>query len=151
MWIFEKKVMNAVEDFGEDAIGFVYEVEHIPSGKKYIGKKILHTTRKKVLGKREYAALKEERKEQRIPGVTPKKKIVKSESDWKSYYGSSKEVKDLVKSSKPDEWHRTVLKICTAKKQMSYWETKYQFIHNVLETDNYLNSNIAGKWYRTDV
>ena len=34
---------------------------------------------------------------------------------------------------------------------MSYFETKYQFILNVLENDNYLNYNIGGKYYKDKI
>lgn len=142
--------MDSVEDFGFGAIGFVYEVEHIPTGKKYIGKKNLFTERKKLLGKREFEHLKEERKQQGIPGATPKKKIVKKESDWRRYYGSSKEVKSMVRDTDKTDWKRTILKICTTKKQLTYWELKLQMINGVIESDDYLNENLIGKFWKKD-
>ena len=39
----------------ESAVGFVYLIEHIPSGKYYIGKKSLIYNLKKKLGKKEKA------------------------------------------------------------------------------------------------
>jgi hypothetical protein len=39
----------------------------------------------------------------------------------------------------------------STKKQMSYWETYYQFKFEVLHGENSYNDQIAGKWYRKDV
>jgi len=33
---------------------------------------------------------------------------------------------------------------------LTYFECKYQFMYDVLENENYLNSNILGKFYKKD-
>ena len=45
MWLYNGKEINNLEDFGENPpFGFIYIVTHIPTGKKYIGKKQLYHT-----------------------------------------------------------------------------------------------------------
>jgi len=44
--------------------------------------------------------------------------------------------------------HKNVLQWATSKRELTYLETKYQFIYNVLEDDSFENYNILGKFYR---
>ena len=122
-------------------VGYIYVTSHMPTGRQYIGKKnFFHTTNKK-LGKKELLEIPITR------GKRPTKKQVVKESDWKTYYGSSTEIKSLPK----EEMLRHVLKLCKTSKQLTYWETKYLFQYNVLEDDRYINDNILGKFYRKDL
>ena len=43
----------------ESAVGFVYKIEHIPTGKYYIGKKSLQSVRNVKIGVRELQRIKE--------------------------------------------------------------------------------------------
>ena len=61
-WTYTNKIITAIEDMPEDTYGFIYETTHKPTGKKYIGKKVLYFERNKKLGKKALQALKEERK-----------------------------------------------------------------------------------------
>jgi hypothetical protein len=122
-------------------VGYIYVTSHMPTGRQYIGKKnFFHTTNKK-LGKKELLEIPITR------GKRPTKKQVVKESDWKTYYGSSTEIKSLPK----EEMLRHILKLCKTSKQLTYWETKYLFQYNVLEDDRYINDNILGKFYRKDL
>jgi hypothetical protein len=139
---------QTVEDLINDSnfnineyIGYIYITYHIPTGRQYIGKKNFFHTLNKKLGKKELAEIPVTR------GKRPSKKSVTKESDWKTYYGSSTEVKSLPK----DEMTRYVLKLCKTSKQLTYWETKYLFQYNVLEDDHYINDNILGKFFRKDL
>lgn len=143
-WKYEKGKIDRIEQFPEQAVGFVYRIVHIPTGKQYIGKKILESTRRVPMLKRELA-------EWDKPGRKPKKKTVVKESDWKDYYSSNKWIKEQIKAGKKNEFTREIIKMCTSKKQLSYYEAKYQFSENVLESDRYLNDNILGKFYSVDV
>lgn len=146
MWIKENKIINNIEDLGEDIpYGFVYMVTHVPSGKSYIGKKALFHNSKKKLGKKELAAA------PKIQGRPAKFKHITVESDWKLYYGSNDEIKNLIKEGKQEEFTREILKICKTSKEASYYETKYQFIYEVLEyPDKWFNNNIEGKYFSVD-
>lgn len=135
MWLYKNKEINSIEDMPADTFGFVYLVTHTPSGKKYLGKKQLISNRT-------------------LPPLkgTKRKRKVQKESDWKTYYGSQSEVKQLVKESKDKlEFVREILIFTSTKKQLTYFETKLQFVNEVLENDEYLNSNILGKFFRKDL
>ena len=62
MWLFENKVISSIDEMPQDTYGFIYLVTHIPTNRKYIGKKVLYFERNVKLGKRELNELKAERK-----------------------------------------------------------------------------------------
>jgi len=149
-WLYKGNSIESISDFPEGIYGFIYEITHIPTGKKYIGKKVLYFERNKKLGKKELEVLKEERKAKGIGGRVPLKKKVVSESDWKTYYGSNQEIKDLIKEGKHSEFSREILTLVTSKKLLTYYECKELFIKEVLENQNYYNGDILGKFHRKD-
>jgi len=135
----------------ENAVGFVYKIEHIPSGKYYIGKKSLQSVRNVKIGKRELQRIREERKLAGIRGSLPKKKKVRKSSDWQKYYSSNDWIKEQISEGKEDEFKRSVLQFCYSKKSLSYYEVQYQFKYDVLSDENCLNGNILGKFYKKDL
>lgn len=143
MWLYKDKEITELTDIPEDAFGFIYEVTHIPTGRKYLGKKQLISVTKKPLGKKELALLTDKR--------AKTYKIVKKESDWKTYYGSHSEIKGLIKEGKQSEFSREILIFTLNKKLHTYYENKYLFIKGVIEPDsNYINDNIEGRYFRKD-
>lgn len=151
MWKYKDNIIHDIKDFPESTYGFIYKVIHLPTNKSYIGKKVLYFERTKKLGKREVEELKEQRKLQGLRGKTPAKKKVITESDWKTYYGSQKEIKELVAKSNPEDWNKQILKFVPSKKLLTYYETKYLFVNEVIEnSDIYYNNNILGKFYSSD-
>jgi hypothetical protein len=132
-----------IEDFQQEYIGFVYKITNIINNKIYIGKKSLYSNINKKLTKKELG-------EHTGPGRKPTKKLVISESNWKKYYGSSKELLQDIKDIGENNFTREVLHLCKSKKQLTYYEIHYQVLHNVLELDSY-NDNILGKFYRKDL
>lgn len=150
-WLHEGRLITEISDMPEGTYGFIYEVLHKPTGKKYLGKKVLYFERNVKLGKRALEELKAERKAAGIGGRVPQKKKVVKESDWKNYYGSHEEIKRLVKESDPEDFTRRILQFVPEKKLLTYYECKYLFINSVLdERNNYINDNILGKFYRKD-
>ena len=144
MWYFLDKQIDEISDLPEGAFGFIYQTTHIPTGKKYIGKKSLMYNRKKKLTKKElleYAGKK---------GRTPTHIRVQKESDWKTYYGSHHFIKEMLKTGGEDEFSREILKIAYNKKQLTYLECKYQFTLGVIESSEWLNDNILGKFFDKD-
>lgn len=133
MWTYKDKQISSIEDMPEGTYGFVYEVTHNPTGKKYLGKKVLQFNRTLPP----------------LKGQKRKRKVVK-ESDWKTYYGSHDEIKNLIKEGKDLEFERKIIKFVNSKKLLTYFEIKYQMIYEVLENDNYLNFNILGKFFSKD-
>ena len=144
MWEYKNELISDINRIPEDAFGFVYEVYHIPTGKKYIGRKQLISVTTKALGKKELAELTDKR--------ASKKKKVQKESDWKSYYGSHSEIKQLIKEGKSSEFKRTIIQFAFSPKHLTYLETKYLFSLEVLENPNvFYNDNILGKFFRKDI
>jgi len=135
MWKYKDSEISSIDDMPKDSVGFVYQITHIPTGKKYIGKKIL------------------KHKKTRPPLKGYKRKRVEYvESDWKTYYGSHEGIKQLLKENSENDFHREIIDFATTKKYLSYLETKYQFQLGVLEKQSeYFNSNILGKWYPRDI
>jgi len=133
MWLYDDNEFE-IENRG-DSIGFVYEVRDKTNDMRYIGKKLLFSTR-------------------RLPplkGQKRKRKVVK-ESDWQDYFGSSDEVKMLVEESGRDRFERKILRLCNSKGEMSYWEMWYQMTNHVLlRPDKYYNAFVGGKIHRKHV
>ena len=130
-WLYNDKVFES-EDIN-DYFGFCYLLTDLEIGKQYIGRKYFYSIRKKK-------------------GV---RKKVRSESDWKSYYSSSKKVQQIVQESGPNRFKREILSLYIKKGQVNYNETKLLFNHNVLEALNhrgerlYYNDNIMNRYFST--
>ncbi len=133
-WIYDGRIVNEISDMPEGTFGFIYEVTHTPTGRKYIGKKVLYFNRTLPP----------------LAGQKRKRKVVK-ESDWNTYYGSHTEIVALIKEGKQEEFSKQILCFVKSKKLLTYYETKYLFIKEVLEyRNNYINDNVLGKFYRKD-
>ena len=126
MWIYEGNEFTS--DMIDDNFGFVYEITDLDNGKKYIGKKWFWNTRKRPP----------------LKGKT-RKRIVRIESDWQKYYGSSEEVKSLVEDAGQDRFDRKILRLCKTKGECTYFEAKLQFDNDVLLKDEYYNEFIGCK------
>jgi hypothetical protein len=150
-WIYKDKEIKCLEDFGEETpYGFIYVITH-KSGKKYIGKKFLFHNTNKKLGKKELLALQLERKEKGLRGAAPKKKLVTKESDWKSYFSSNNEIKQMIKNGEAGDFRREILYLVYDKKLLTYFENKYLYSHSVLENPTmYWNDNIQGRFFTKD-
>ena len=125
MWHYRGKEFTS--DMIEEYVGFVYIITD-QNEKSYVGKKLFQSTR-------------------RLPplkGKTRKRKKV-IESDWKTYFGSSDEVKALVEENGAESFRREILHLCSSKGVMSYLEAKEQFDRGVLLTDDYYNGIIQIK------
>ena len=138
-WLYKGLEINEISDLPNNAFGFVYQTTHLPTNKKYIGKKSLMYNLKKKLGKKEKALWEGK-------GRPPVYKRVLKESDWKNYYGSH----SFIKEANKKDLKREILKIAYHKKELTYLECKYQFTLGVLESRSYLNDNILGKFFDKD-
>jgi hypothetical protein len=120
--------------------GFVYKITNIITGKFYIGKKSLWSVRKKRISL----------KEKKSTGTRKTFQTVTKESDWKKYYGSSKDLKDDVKRLGETAFKREILEVSKSKKYLSYAEFAWQVKLDVLRTNSY-NGNILGRWFNKDM
>ena len=143
-WVYNSKPITNLNDFPKDTFGFIYIVKNNDTNKSYIGKKVLYHNKKVKLGKNEVAEL-------TGVGRKPTTKIVTKESDWESYYGSNKEVMQLIKDGKQDLFTRTIIKLAPNKKLLTYYETQALFTYKVLEhPESFYNDNILGKFFTKD-
>jgi hypothetical protein len=129
MWIYKN---DTIEELPEDCIGFVYLIENLETGRKYIGKKLAK------FSKTTYRVVK-------LKNGTKKKKKIRSKinSDWMDYYGSSVELNKDVELLGKEQFKREILFYCKSKAECSYVEAREQFIHKVLESDSYYNGQIS--------
>lgn len=131
-WIYQGKVFDTPDIL--DYFGFVYLIECNETSRSYIGRKYFWSFRKPK-------------------GKTRK---VKSESDWKKYYGSCPELKEDIKKYGKDKFKRTILSLHKTVGKTNYEETRQLFVNNVLteSLDNgvprYYNSNILSRYFRKD-
>lgn len=131
-----KKEIKSVEDMPKDSIGFVYLIETDKGS--YIGKKQLYTKRKRKFGKKEIAKIKDKR-------LKHWEYVIK-ESNWKVYNSSNKELKELLKNGL--KCNKYILDYAKTKKELSYKEEKQLYINEVLEKEEYFNSNISGRYFK---
>jgi hypothetical protein len=111
-------------------IGFIYLIE-LPDDRLYVGKKLFNF-----------------RKTRQVKG---KKKKYLAESDWRCYYGSSDEVKTLVKELGPAQFKRTILHLCKTKSELNYMETWEIFKRHVLLDEKYVNGWVSCKIHKGTV
>ena len=128
-WLYENTL---IESLPEDCVGFVYLITNKQSGRQYIGKKLAKFSRTTY---RMVKLKNGKKKRKKIRG--------KIESDWQSYYGSNTELNADVAKLGVDNFTREILYYCTSKAECSYIEAREQFRHQVLESDNYYNGQIA--------
>jgi hypothetical protein len=144
-WIYIKKEMETISDFPDNTYGFVYRITHKPTNKTYIGRKILQNTTKVKLGKKELKEL------AGIVGRRPVYKMAVKESNWKTYWGSNKYMKELYKTEPKENFDRQIIICAPTKKLLTYYELKYQVLYEVLEKpDEFFNDNILGKFFTRD-
>lgn len=132
-WSYQGKYLTEVP---EGAVGFVYMIINNVTQKKYVGRKYFYSTVKKppLKGKK-------------------RKRVVTTESKWKSYFGSSEYLKEDIKELGKENFHREILSIHTGKGLTNYAETSALFRLDVLNSLNedgereYYNSSISGKYF----
>ena len=131
-WFYNGKPFTS-SDIG-DYFGFVYLITNKSNHRKYIGRKYLWQFR------------------------TPKgkKRKVKSESNWKEYYGSCPELKEDIDKFGRENFSRTILSLHKTKGKTNYEETRQLFVNNVLTeglddgTPAWYNSNVLSRYFRKD-
>jgi len=145
-WVYKSKEIESISDIPKNSFGFIYIITHKPTNKSYIGKKFLNFTRKQKLGKKELKLLEGQKGR---PSIF---KIIQKESDWKTYWSSNSTLKSLVKNEPEENFERRILHFCISKKQLTYFEIKYQMVYQVLEKPNeFFNDNILGKFFTRDL
>lgn len=148
-WIYKGKYITKLSDMPENVFGFIYKITNGKTGQFYIGKKQVVSIRKRKFGKKETAALQDKRMK--------KYEMVTKESDWSSYRSSNKEVTNwFITDGIPnedinDQLKLEILRFCSNKKSLTYYELQEQFAHDVLGDELSLNDNLLGKFFRKDL
>lgn len=145
MWIYKNKEIYSIEDMPDNAIGFVYEIT-FTDGSKYIGKKNLYS-------ERTLAPLKSGKPREGHVCFTSRIKnrhkvnyeVIKVESDWKKYKGSHQDCKNKEPTIKK------IIAFAYSKLELTYLEAKALFVYEVLENKDYINDNILGSFYRSNL
>jgi hypothetical protein len=131
-WLYKNTTFTS--DDIDNFFGFVYCITNLQNGRQYIGRKYFWKFR------------------------TPrgKKRKVKSESDWKKYYGSSEELKEEIQQLGRHNFSRVILSLHKTAGKTNFEETRQLFVKGVLteQLDNgipkYYNSNILSRYFRKD-
>ena len=110
MWLYDGQEYQSPD---EKLVGFVYMITCLPTGRKYIGKKLFWGMRRKQ--------------------VKGKIKRVKTESDWKKYWSSSEELRADVVRLGEENFKREIIHLCYGKGELSYLEVREQIDNRVLE------------------
>jgi hypothetical protein len=127
-WIWRDQPFTE-NDVG-DWFGFVYEITNIITGKRYIGRKYFYSTnRVKQKGKKN-------------------RKIVRKQSDWQKYYGSSKTLIADIELHGKENFKREILSLHEGRGDVNYHELKEQIVRDVLNDDTYYNDNIFTRFFR---
>ena len=122
MWLHHDSPFEPIELDPKKIYGFVYLIENLVNGRKYVGKKLFFFKGFKTVKK--------------------KKKRILVESDWKTYYGSSNALQKDINEIGKINFRRTILHLCTSKSECSYLEMKEQVERNAILSDGYYNDQI---------
>lgn len=132
-WLWNGQPIEQIPDQYE---AFVYLFTNKITGKQYIGFKTAVSSK--------------------IYTVNGKRKRIKVESNWKTYYSSSQDVlRDIAKYGKGN-FVREIIMMTSTKSVGKYYEAWYQFNRNVLTSDHQryyngivnlrVNHNALNKW-----
>lgn len=130
-WLYYNTTEQFKEEDIADNLGFVYLITHIPTGRKYVGKKFFTKAKTKQ--------------------VKGKKKKIRAPSDWENYWSSSEELKAEVKLNGEEQYTREILHLCKSRSTCSYWETYEIFNRHALLSENYYNSWVTCKIHKSHV
>ena len=106
-----------------DALGFIYKITNLLTGRFYIGKKSLWSKKRVKISKKEKL-------------LNPTRKIYKEvikETNWREYTGSSLVLNQDIEKLGKENFKKEIIQWCFSKRELSYSEVKWQFYYNVRE------------------
>lgn len=128
-WIFEGRDLQD-EDL-KGVYGFLYIITHLPSGRRYLGRKYLTAAATRQVNK--------------------KKIKYRKENDWREYYSSSPEIIEQIEREGTSGFKREVILLCATRAQCNYFETMLQHLLGVLHDPLWINSNISSKYFKKNI
>lgn len=123
LWVYEKEVIDKFWTIPQNTYGFIYLITNCINNRKYIGRKSFYRNKFKRGNK------------------------YKIETNWRDYMGSSRDLKEDVAKFGIKNFQRKILELTVSSYNTSYLETKYLFINECIESDDYYNKSILGKFY----
>jgi len=121
-WTYKNQPVTEPPD---GALGFIYVITHIPSGKRYLGRKQFWMSKTKI--------------------VKGKKKRIKVESDWRDYYSSSPDLLVMVEQQGKHNFEREIIMMVNSKSELVYAEEYCLYVTDAMLSDEWLNGNIRTK------
>ena len=125
-WLYKGQLLETPPD---NAFGFIYQITNLLDDRKYIGRKYFGKTRRvKQKGK-------------------SRRKVVRTESDWKNYTGSSKTLSADIQQLGKENFTFEILLLGYTKGQVNYLEENVQHSLQVVMSDQYYNDCVGSrKW-----
>lgn len=114
--------------------GYVYLITCIPTGKKYIGRKLF--TKAKIKPKSK---------------TNKRKKKLRVESDWQMYCGSSAELLDDITRLGEDQFKREILHLCKKRGETNYFEALEILTRGALLSEDYYNKWVSLKLHKSSL
>jgi hypothetical protein len=127
MWLYEDKQFENSDEW----YGFIYLIENLKNGRKYIGRKYLTKAAYKT--------------------TKGKRKKIRKESDWADYYGSSPSLQADVELYGKENFKRIILRLCKSRGECNYFEAKEIFDTDAVLDGNYYNSWVSCKVHAAHV
>lgn len=129
-WFYKGTPISSITDIPVNkAVGFIYIITQISTGKRYIGKKLLSKSTTKT--------------------KAGKKRKIRVESDWLNYWSSSPKILHLITENGTHDFTREILVFVTSRGMMVYAEEAALYMAGALESENWFNDNIRSKVYRS--
>ena len=108
---------HTLTDRPDGAFGFIYYIENLETGRRYIGRKQLVSVSKKT-----------------VPGKLRKVTTTK-ESDWKNYTSSCKELNDDIELFGKERFTFVIMEWVFGKGMLTYREVQEQWYNEVLSRE----------------
>ena len=148
MWIYNGEEVISLPDLlsrcGDSASGFIYRIDYV-DGTFYFGKKNLYKKSTLPALKSGEQRPNSERKGKNVKGKRVYFDIVKKESDWLIYEGSSEKTAELEILSKE------ILLVAFSKRELTYQEAKCLFWEEAIEDIFCHNANILKLFFRDNL
>tara|TARA_R110000744_G_scaffold170264_2_gene288394 strand:- start:1435 stop:1854 length:420 start_codon:yes stop_codon:yes gene_type:complete len=132
MWFYKEEEIKSHDDLLPECTDIVYCI-YYASGKKYVGKKVVRSMRRLKPTKAQLAIRKNF------------KRVEKKDLSFVDYTGSSKETTGEAVIRKE------ILYQCSTKKAATYIEAGILFNEDAIFSEDYLNLNIIGKFFDSDL
>lgn len=130
MWLYKNEELTD-DRIPEKAFGFLYLITHLPTGRRYIGRKLLTLAKTRV----------------------KKGKKIRSriDSGWRDYWSSSPDLIQMVEDEGKENFKREILVFAHTRGLLNYLEEKFLYEVGSMESDDWINRNIRAKIFKKNI